>query len=197
MMARDRKYWEKVWKDFKANDVHAFEEIYKEFSDVLYAYGSKITGNKELLKDSIQDLFIDLYRYNLELKNPESLEYYLFRSLKNKLVREIKKLRAIASVQEEITTEFALRFNFVEEEMQRESEQLQLRYLTDILNNLDPVKRELLFLKFNTGLSNTEIGELLQMKPESVKKQIYRLLQSIKQSYGSKLLELLVLCLKS
>lgn len=196
-MTNDQKYWVKIWNDFKANDVHAFEEIYNEFSDVLYAYGSKITNNKELIKDSIQDLFIDLYRYKLELKNPERLEYYLFRSLKNKLFREIKKLRAVASIREEGISEFTMKFDYEEEEIQRESEQLQLKYLTDILNKLDPAKRELLFLKFNTGLSNTEIAELLNMKPETVKKQIYRLLQSVKLTYGLKLLELLVLCLKS
>ena len=59
---------------FRSGDRNAFSEIYEEFSDNLFAYGSKITHDRELLKDCIQDVFYNLYQYNLKLDYP----VYLF-----------------------------------------------------------------------------------------------------------------------
>jgi len=194
---KDREYWKKIWFSFKAKDADAFKEIYNEFSDPLFSYGSKITKDRDLLKDSIQDLFIDLYRYDPDLRNPEYLEFYLFKSLKNKLIRAIKEQRMIQFVSDEHITAFNLKFDLEDEYIHQDFEQKQLETLIKILKNLDPSKRELLFLKFNTGLNNAEIGDILHLKPETVKKQLYRLLQSLHDHYGSKLMELFIICFKA
>ena len=89
----NRKYWQVIWERFKAGDRNAFETIYNEFIDVLYAYGAKITPNKNLLEDSIQDLFIDIYRYGSKLRKPEYLEFYLFKSLKRIIIKKIISVR--------------------------------------------------------------------------------------------------------
>lgn len=68
----DKKYWANVLFRFKSGDRLAFEEIYSEYVDTLFAYGSKITNNKELIQDSIQDLFIDMYKYKINLEKPET-----------------------------------------------------------------------------------------------------------------------------
>lgn len=197
LMLKNRQYWGKIWFSFKAGDTDAFEEIYKEFSDALFSYGSKITKDRDLLKDSIQDLFIDLYRYDLNLRRPEYLEYYLIKSLKNKLIRAIKRQRMLEFVPDDHLALFDLKLNFEDEFYRQENDQKHIETLKIILKNLDPSKRELLFLKFNTGLNNTEIGDILQLKPETVKKQLYRLLQTLHDNYGTKLMELFVICFKA
>lgn len=82
-LIKDRSHWLEVWSLFQSGDQEAFREIYEEFIDVLFAYGSKITHDRELVKDCVQDIFVDLQRLNPNLHHPEYIEFYLFKSLKN------------------------------------------------------------------------------------------------------------------
>ncbi len=191
---RDRIYWLEVWLDFKAGDTRAFELIYNEFIDSLYAYGTKIIQDNEHVKDAIQDLFIDIYHYNIDLRHPEYLEYYLFKSLKRILIQKQKHSNRYDRISKEHKYSFHLKFDFEEKYIEAESESERSRSIRELMNSLDEEKRELLFLKFNTGLSYIQIGEMLNMKPDTVKKQIYRLLEQLRKKHGARLIDLLVIC---
>ncbi len=186
-MAKD--YWKLVWNNFKSGDRASFEIIYHEFAEVLFAYGSRITSDKELLKDCIHDVFVDIYQYGSELRNPESLEFYLFKALKRNIIRKLKKDRPIRLTDEDITT-FELNFNLEEEIIREEKESRRLYRLQELLKSLSSAQRELLFLKFNSGMSYPEIGKLLDLKPDTVKKQVYRLINGLREQVGNDLLEL-------
>jgi RNA polymerase sigma-70 factor (ECF subfamily) len=190
---RDRSQWLGVWKRFRSGDRYAFSEIYEEFADVLFAYGSKITNDRELLKDCIQDLFYNLYRYNIKLQNPENLEFYLFRSLKNDIIRKIRNNYQEASLTDAEMFQFELKFQAEQDTNDVESNELRVEALRKILQTIDPQKREILFLKFSTGLNYPEIGEIVGMNPDAVKKQVYRTLDSLREKFGDQLLALLMI----
>jgi RNA polymerase sigma factor (sigma-70 family) len=192
----NKDYWQLVWFKFKAGDRGSFEEIYNEFADNLFAYGSKITTDRELLKDCIQDLFIDIYKYSPNLKNPELLEYYLYKSLKHLIIKKLQKDKRLQDVGTEYYSfdfVFSAEADWFTDEFQNE----QIELLQKALKTLDDKKRELLFLKFNSGLNYNEIGDLLSMKPETVKKQVYRILQYLRENFGSKILEMFYVCYKA
>ncbi len=186
---RNKDYWQLVWFNFKNGDRNSFEELFNEFADQLFAYGSKITEDRELLKDCIQDLFVDIYTYSPNLKNPELLEYYLYKSLKHAILKKLKKEKRLDSFNNERNS-FHLTFNLETDGFQDESKNIQIEFLKKALNTLDEKKRELLFLKFDSGLSYIEIGNLLNMKPDTVKKQVYRIIQHLRDNFGARLLEL-------
>lgn len=196
-MVRDRSQWLGVWNRFRSGDRYAFSEIYEEFADVLFAYGSKITRDRELLKDCIQDLFYNLHAYNIRLKHPEYLEFYLFRSLKNDIIRKVRKNFNEASLTDEGMFQFDLKFQLEQDSDHMESDEIRIEALRKILLNIDPQKRELLFLKFSTGLNYSEIGELVGMNPDAVKKQVYRTLDNLRNKFGDKLLALLMISVKN
>lgn len=195
-MIRDRSQWLGVWKRFRSGDRYAFSEIYEEFADVLFAYGSKITNDRELLKDCIQDLFYNLYRYNIKLQNPENLEFYLFRSLKNDIIRKIRNNYQEASLTDAEMFQFELKFQAEQDTNDVESNELRVEALRKILQTIDPQKREILFLKFSTGLNYPEIGEIVGMNPDAVKKQVYRTLDSLREKFGDQLLALLMISIR-
>ncbi|HZL08843.1 MAG TPA: sigma-70 family RNA polymerase sigma factor [Prolixibacteraceae bacterium] len=196
-VVNDRSRWAAVWLRFRSGDRDAFSEIYEEFADVLFAYGSKITHDRELLKDCIHDLFCNLHYYQINLQHPEYLEFYLFRSLKNGIVRKIKNNLHEASLTNEGMFQFDLKFHVEQDLYDLESEELRIQRLRKIIKTIDPQKRELLFLKFSTSLNYSEIGELVGMNPDAVKKQIYRILDSLREKYGKQLLELFMITIRS
>jgi RNA polymerase sigma factor (sigma-70 family) len=190
---KDRDLWVEVWARFRKGDRDAFSEIYGEFVDILFAYGRKITSDRELVKDCIQDLFYDLYRYNPNLNHPEYLEFYLFKSLRNGIIHQIKKNKESSSLTDEKISVFDLKFYAEQDLFDEESDDLRIKALKQILQTLNAQKRELLFLKFSTGLNYVEIGHLLDMNPDTVKKQIYRTIESLRCKYGVQLLGLLMI----
>lgn len=195
-VAKDRNQWIDVWRRFRLGDRFAFSEIYEEFADVLFAYGVKITNDRELVKDCIQDLFFNIYRYNIKLQQPEYLEFYLFRSLKNDLIRKVKSKKQQSSLSDENVVLFDLKFLAEQDNHESESEELRIEALQKILQTISPQKREMLFLKFSTGLNYSEIGEIVGMKADAVKKQVYRTLDDLRDRFGDKLLSLLSIFVK-
>ncbi len=193
---RNKDYWQFVWSKFKTGDRGAFEEIYNEFTDQLFAYGAKITSDRELVKDSIQDLFIDLYKYNPNIKNPELLEFYLYKSLKRSIIKRLQKENRLQTIQPDYNS-FELTFYAETEEYLDDSKNRQMESLQTVLKALDHKKRELLFLKFDSGLTYCEIGDLLNMKPDTVKKQVYRIIHYLHDAVGAKFIELFLICCKT
>ena len=192
-LIKDRTHWLEVWYRFRMGNQAAFGEIYEEFTDSLFAYGSKITRDRELVKDCIQDIFIDLQRLNPNLHHPEYIEFYLFKSLKNAVIHRLKENKRNDTLPVQEMSVFDLTFNIEQDVFDQESDQLRLDKLKTILQTLDPKKRELLFLKFNTGLNYVEIGHLLGLNPDTVKKQVYRTLDHLRGKYGNQLMELLMI----
>ena len=175
----DAEYWQLIWKKFKAGDSNAFKTIYNEFADALFSYGARYSSDRDLIKDAIQDLFVDVYTYGNNLRKPESLEFYLFKSLKRIIFRKLVEKNRYTSVQEH-TEKFELKFS-VEEELADDFRDEFVEKVTAEITHLDSKNRELLFLKFNSGLTYKEIGKLLDIKPNTAKKQVYRLLVQLRK----------------
>ena len=190
---KDRAYWLDVWTRFNIGERAAFSEIYEEFIDSLFAYGYKISHDREMVKDCIQDIFLDLHRLHPNLKNPEYIEFYLFKSLKNAIFHKSQKERKLQSLPLDGTANYDFKFEVEQDASELESDHLRLEKLKDILAALDPQKRELLYLKFNSGMNYHEIGQMLNMQTDTVKKQIYRLIDQIRGKYGTQLFEMLLI----
>ncbi len=133
----------------------AFEIIYNEYIDALFSYGARITTHKALLEDAIQDLFLDIYKYGKKLNKPKSLEFYLYKALRRIIIRKLKeKFRFVHP--EQFAEQFHLKFPL--EDMHSDNLEEHIEILQKELVNLDARKRELLFLKFTSGLTYNDIG---------------------------------------
>jgi len=113
--------------------------------------------------------------------------------LKNEIFQRFNLNKRTESLPTDEMVVFDLQFYVEQDNFDLESDQLRLEKLQSILQTLDPQKRELLFLKFNTGLNYVEIGSLLGMNPDTVKKQVYRTLDHLRSKYGNQLMELLMI----
>lgn len=188
---------EQLWSRFKEGDPIAFQQIYDQYIDVLLAYGSKITSDRELLKDCIHDLFISLYKYCKRINEYEYIEFYLFKSLKRILVKQISKERLKESLTDHADLLFNLNFNFEEDYIRKETEDHRYEKLKEAFSTLDPQKQELIFLRFYSGLSYAEIGEVVGLQTEAVKKQVYRTFDYLRDKCPSILVEMFIMCCKA
>lgn len=80
-----------LWAEFKAGNEMAFSALYERYIVALFNYGEIITADKELIEDSIHDLFVELWKNRNSIAQVESIRYYLYKALKRKIVRNLEK----------------------------------------------------------------------------------------------------------
>ena len=186
-------YLEILWSDFKKGNNSAFEKIYQKYIDILYRYGSKITYDKNIVKDSIQQLFLELYSSRKELTNPENLEFYLLKALKRIIIHRTNNDLKQGGLFWGGDFDFNLEFDFADEQSTNEYQESKMQLLNVALQSLPPNKKELLFLKFYSGLKNDQIASLVDMNPATVQKQIYRILKQLQVKFNDQFIGLFFL----
>jgi RNA polymerase sigma factor (sigma-70 family) len=189
-------YWENVWVKFVNGDIEAFKTIYIEHIDFLYSYGTKITKNVELVEDSIQDLFLYLLSKRDSLSTPILIKLYLLKAFKRILIEKIVHEKHFIKVVEKGNFTFDLQIetnNVVEKKLTEKKFEL----IEKLIENLDAQKREILFLKFYSGLSYDDISKIVGIKSDSVKKNVYRIVSSFRNVVKNQIIELFNIFVKN
>ena len=86
-----------LWERFKEGDQKAFFSLYNQFYDSLYNYGVLFSSDKDLIKDCIHDLFLDLYKYREKLSETDNICFYLMRSMRRLIYKKQAKNISVLS----------------------------------------------------------------------------------------------------
>ena len=80
-----------IWESFLKGDKEAFAHLYNLHVEMLYRYGTKLCCDEGLVKDAIQEVFLDLYLKRGKNKTvPDNLHFYLLLALKRNLIKKLK-----------------------------------------------------------------------------------------------------------
>ena len=186
-----------LWYRFKSGDDNALSELYNRYVHQLYSYGLKIHGDEFLVKDCIQDVFIHLIAKRKKLIASETMTVYLFKSLRNKLLEEMRSKNRRSDIVRYITLDNAtLEISAEQKIVQSEEEHSQTRIMNAALNTLSDYQKEAIYLKYSQGLEYAKIAELLGIDISSARTLIYRSLKKVKDEISSKT-QLLLLILRT
>lgn len=158
-----------LWNKFRSGDDQAFVEIYRKFVDVLYCYGLKFTADDQLVKDCVQELFIDLYEKRGNLGESDNIKFYLLVSLKRRLIKILRSKNIYSSLSQD-DIPFQIVYSPEDESLKEE----QMELMNKTLNELTPRQKEAIYLRFMNGLSYEEICEIMAMNYQSVRNLIFR-----------------------
>lgn len=165
-----------IWSKIKAGDLDALGDLYDDYIDKLYQYGSNICSDKEFVKDSIHDVFVDIYKYRKNLSETDNLEYYLLKSLKNKLSKKYHS--KTISIENEANKDLVRNRletgseedNIIEFEKERET----FRKLETAMNTLTRQQLKVINLRYIEEMSYSEIAGSLNISVETARTIIYR-----------------------
>jgi RNA polymerase sigma factor (sigma-70 family) len=161
----------KVWDDFRDGDDHALAIIYNEHVQLLFRYGKKLTNNRDLIKDSIQDLFFNLIDSRGRLGQTDNITFYLIKSFRRKLIFNIQK-------EKKSTQELQFPNPDEEEHTYAEDQINQDQLIKEVLQKLSPKQQEILTYRYILSFSYEEICSLMSIKYDSARKMVYRALIS-------------------
>jgi len=185
-MEKDNQDYTAQWLQFKNGNRDAFAALYHSHIKSLIAYGSKLCADEELLKDNIQDLFIELWNSRENLTEADCVKFYLFKALRYKLIRADKMRRShyasaknfsgIGSAYEGI--EAPVESVIIDKEISDS----QINILRKAIAVLSKRQQEAIQLRFYHSLSNDQIAELMEMNYQSVSNLMYTALCRIKKN---------------
>jgi len=176
-----------LWHRFKSGDDDALSKLYNLYVHKLFSYGLKIHGDEDLVKDCIQEVFIQLIDKRKTLIITDSTAAYLFKSLHNRLLEESRsKIRrtdiarsiSFGDDRNEISAEQSI--------VSSEEEQVRAKIIEKALNALSVYQKEAIFLKYSQGFDYNKIAEILEIDIASARTLIYRSLKLVRESIKGK-----------
>jgi RNA polymerase sigma factor (sigma-70 family) len=176
-----------TWENFQSGNKEAFAHIYTIYLNPLYFYGTKLCNDEDMVKDAIQEVFLDLYLKREKNKtNPENLKFYLILALKRNLIRKLKKNRKLLRYNSPTELMFEPEYCVEKKIIEQETDNEVSLGVYNALKKLPAKQKEAIYLRFNESLEYNDIAELLNISVESVRKQVYRALKKIRESFGEK-----------
>jgi len=169
------------WDDLRNGDPAALSWLYKRYFKVLYNYGKKFNAEDQALEDAIHDLFVDLWRFRENLSATTSVRFYLYRSLRRRIVRNDNGRDLFVSDGE--ISESLLRSvpSFEYETIEKEGTDRRVNHLKKLLNDLSPRQYEAMILRFYDEMSFEEIGGILNVNEQSARNLVQRGVTQLRQ----------------
>lgn len=184
-----------LWHSFLEGNDKSFAIIYQRHIEQLISYGYKLSYDRELVHDCIQEVFMDLFLKRKKLSvNIENLKAYLFVAFRNGLIKEISKSRKFETLDTDKCKEyliFNVEYSFQYKLIKLEISNERRNCLKDVINSLPSRQKEIIYLKFEEELGYSEISEIMKLSVESARKLLYRALLSLRKIIEPKTFQIL------
>lgn len=155
----------------KPSSEWAFAELYTRYSQRIFSYCLRVTGDNNTARDIFQETFMSLLTASQKNNIPDNIAGYLFRIAHNLYVNYYKDIRReVISLEDlEISTN---------DELLENKEMLDL--LAKSLESLDPEHKEAFILRLYQGLSYQEIADIMKTNTSTARNRVWRAKEKIK-----------------
>lgn len=180
---RNQRNPSEVWAEMCNGSTEALGELYDMHIDSLYAYGMKMSSQKETVMDAIHDVFLSLHRYHNKLSTPDNIQAYLFLSLKRELFRKHQTgVIPMYPLDPSMVHSEVLSITGYEDELialDRERDLSSL--LSRALGRLNSHQKKAITMRFQDDMSYEEIAQTLRVSVASARTMIYRTLKALRK----------------
>lgn len=159
-------------------------ELFQQKMNLIYKYLVKLGCSKDNAEDIVQDTFYKALKY-IDGIQYDKISAWLFKVAINKYYDLCRKnnRHIHLNIDEDIFKESLADSNLVEDfilDLEKKEEILQ------ILNSISNINKNLLFFKYDAGLSYKEIAELLDINEKTVKTYLFRAREQFKKLWRDK-----------
>lgn len=173
-----------LWNAFRSGKNAAFLSIYKTYFNTLYSYGIRIKDDEDLVKDAIQDLFLDLKKNCGSLGETDSIKFYLFKCLKRKIYKELRAWDSSKQILEP-SQSFEITFSHEDVLINQQLDQEKSRLINNAISQLSTRKREAIYYIYYEGMNYQQVADLLELQDsKSARDLTYKALRSLRESIG-------------
>lgn len=169
-----------LWSKFLDGDEQVLSLIYLGHVNALFDYGCKLTPDRDLVKDCIQDIFCTIIKNRESLSRTDNVRFYLFKALKRKIVRELQKSNKTQAIGNETVAGFEISFLHSFDHTEIELTEQQKKELVDAVESLTARQKEAIYLRFTRGLDYRSIAMILNLNYQSARALIHRAIAKLR-----------------
>jgi len=175
-----------LWKKLLEGDINSLKIIYDLYINDLYNYGKRFTSDDELIKDCIHDIFIEVYKKRRNLSYTNNILYYLLKSLRRKIFKELSKKTKRIIVDEDYKFNYLEYIDSFQKIEDSEKNKLIKQKIRTAINSLTSRQREALYLKYIFEMEYEDICEIMNMNYQSIRNLVCRALNSLREILNDK-----------
>lgn len=169
-----------LWINFREGNEAAYTELATRYYRTLLHYGLKFTPNVQIAEDALQDLLIHLWLHRETLNDTPSVKFYLLKSFRHRIIKTLKPLSEELLYTDQFEDQF-MEFSSEDVFIKNEHELGLKKQIQEMMTQLPTRQREVVYLRFFQGLKSEEIGNLLEIKPQSVSNILQRALANLRE----------------
>jgi RNA polymerase sigma factor (sigma-70 family) len=169
-----------LWESFKNGDRESFRLLFRKYYPSLYLYGHKITQEKDLLEDCIQDLFAELWQ-SPSKTSVQSVKAYLFKALQYKLIKSLqKRSKLLLSGEDPEQTGFEVSHDNLL--ILREDQKENGVKVKTAMGQLSKRQQEIVYLRFFQNLSYEEISDVMAINYQVARNLLYQSIKALRKN---------------
>lgn len=162
------------WNQLRAGDKQALYSLYNDMYFHLFRFGVKITGDDELVKDCINQVFLNIWDKKERLSEVANVRAYLFTILRNSITDELAHQGKIENaIQNKLLEDDVDEMPYEEIIIRvQNDEELKLK-LHAAIQKLTPRQIQLIQMKFFDNMSYEQIAEKTSQSLKTAYNTIY------------------------
>jgi RNA polymerase sigma-70 factor, ECF subfamily len=180
MIALDQLSEEQALHLLRAGERKGMEWIFYQYYDTLVRFATPILKSEDAARDTVQEVFLNIWRLREQLQVDLNLKAYLFTSVRNKSFNVLKKheKEAWLSDDAEVLDRIAGNRNATQDLI---TDRLLQRSLDQALNKIPPKCRQVFHLSRFEGFSYKQIASCLEISEKTVENQMGKALQILRK----------------
>lgn len=174
----------RIWQNFRKGDKAAFQQIYFNHYRFLYNYCRKYTNDTSMVEDIIQDLFVTLLERKDYISDTDNIRFYLFSSIRRRLFKTLNdKEFKVTDLFSNDNPAFHLDQGVEPNFGNNDEENRFQKHLINSLNNLGERQKEMIYLKYYSGLNCKEIADMLGVSYQTTRNTLCTALSKIRKDF--------------
>jgi RNA polymerase sigma-70 factor (family 1) len=163
------------------DDKQAFAEFFHQYHSRLVQYGLLFTNSFQQAEDIVSEVLIRLLKRKNELGKIESIEGYLFLSIKNEALNQVKKSKRFQVVND---NEFDYLSSDYTDPAQKLIEDELRKLITATIENLPPKRKMVYKMVKDEGMTYKQAGDLLDISERTVEVHIKLAIKELREVIG-------------
>ncbi len=167
----------------RERDAQAFRSLIDRLQQPITGYLHRLVGDREVALDLAQDTFVQVYKEIEKTSGELALDAWIYRIATNYGLRYLNRKRLRQFVQLESRENFDESLAVAGPEDQTETRIL----IEQALGTMKPKDAAVLQLHYGDGFTYEEIGQIMEMSSEAVRKRVARGVEKFRRVYGKKI----------
>lgn len=174
-------------KNLRLGHKLAYEFLFDEYYNWLCNYVFKLSGNRSLSKDLVQEVMIKFYEGRHKIKVETNLKSYLFTMCHNHFLNYVRGSKKKPDLLDRIEWA-AIYESYFEVKVEDDTFESDLKKLEELLDKLPPKCREIFILNKLEKRKYKEIAQDMGLSIKTVESQMSRALRIIRENASMLLL---------